>query len=410
MTQPITRRTFISASAVAPMAIAVASNAPAHPVEANPGKGAWVRWLDGGASAVAQGVTWGTPWPRGAQKGGAYNFGLRDSDQKIHVLQSWPLAYWPDGSLKFTAHALPPNYHVGNGPFEVVVPRSAPKDIAALTVLQDGDSVEVDTGVFRCRFARSGSHVISSIERDGREALRNGKLVLLRQDAAGGSDAGGFTQQLFESLVSKVTVEQHGPLRAVVKVEGSHSRADRAWLPFTLRFYFYVGGDALRVLHTIVFDGDENQDFIRGIGLRFTCAQDAELYDRHVRFSGDDDGLFGEAVRGLTGLRRDPGKAARDAQVEGNAATDISATVKNLLRYIPAFGDWTLFQPNADGFTIRKRTADGHAWLDSGHGKRAGGLGYVGSPKVALPSASAISGRVIRRNSIYAARTAMRPR
>ena len=135
MTQPITRRTFISASAVAPMAIAVASNAPAHPVEANPGKGAWVRWLDGGASAVAQGVTWGTPWPHGAQKGGAYNFGLRDADQKIHVLQSWPLAYWPDGSLKFTAHALPPNYHVGNGPFEVVVPRSAPKDIAALTVL-----------------------------------------------------------------------------------------------------------------------------------------------------------------------------------------------------------------------------------------------------------------------------------
>ncbi|HET9861965.1 MAG TPA: hypothetical protein VFP37_00865, partial [Steroidobacteraceae bacterium] len=50
------------------------------------------------------------------------------------------------------------------------------------------------------------------------------------------------------------------------------------------------------------------------------------------------------------------------------------------LQYVPAFGDWTLFQPSADSFRIRKRTADGHAWLDSDHGARASGLGYFGDP------------------------------
>ena len=54
---------------------------------------------------VAQGVTWGTPWPRGKQRE-TKNFALRGADEKLQPLQSWPLAYWPDGSLKWTAHAL----------------------------------------------------------------------------------------------------------------------------------------------------------------------------------------------------------------------------------------------------------------------------------------------------------------
>ena len=81
--------------------------------------------------------------------------------------------------------------------------------------------------------------------------------------------------------------------------------------------------------------------------------------------------MFGEAVRGLTGLRRDPGAAARQAQVAGDAVPSIAPAVSKLLQYIPAFGDWTLLQPNADSFTIRKRTADGHAWLDSAARRRA---------------------------------------
>jgi hypothetical protein len=115
-------------------------------------------------------------------------------------------------------------------------------------------------------------------------------------------------QEKFEGLLSKVTVEQRGPVRAVVRLEGKHSNGNRGWLPFTLRFYFYAGSDALRVLHTIVFDGDESQDFIRGIGLRFSTPLTDALHDRHVRFVGEQDGLFAEAVRDLTGLRRDPGK------------------------------------------------------------------------------------------------------
>ena len=394
MAKRISRRQFLSHTALSSAAISnaamgttalgtiSATASPAAPVPANPAGGAWVRWLDSAASPVSQGVTWGTPWPRGQQRE-AKNFALRGADQKTLPLQSWPLAYWPDGSLKWTAHALPPT-HTGNGPFQVVAQRAA-QTSAAIKVLESGDGIDIDTGAFTCRFARSGTNIISSIHRDGNEALREGKLVLLRQDRAAGADAGEVRQEMFESLIGKVTLEQRGPLRAVVKVEGKHAASAkdagaRQWLPFTLRFYFYAGSEAIRVMHTIVFDGDENQDFIRGIGLRFRAPQTAELYDRHVRFVGDGNGLLGEAVRGLTGLRRDSGLPARQAQIAGEAVPVITPVVKNLLQYIPAFGDWTLSQPNADGYTIRKRTADGHFWLENGHGKRAAGLGYVGSP------------------------------
>ena len=393
MSKGISRRQFIATSAATtatlPVLAAQAAQETASPApkSENHGAGAWVHWLDDHAATVSQGVTWGTPWPRGKQRQ-EKNFALRQlngaATNKLMPLQSWPLAYWPDGSLKWTAHALPPTREAGDGPFEVVAQRGAAKNAAALEITESDTGIEIDTGAFVCRMNRSGAHVISAISRGGWEHLRDGKLVLLREDRGGSSDGTVVTQENFESAIGKVTLEQRGPLRAVVKIEGKHSSGQRQWLPFTLRLYFYAGSEALRVLHTIVFDGDESRDFIRGLGLRFSVPLSDALYDRHVRFAGEQDGVFGEAVRGLTGLRRDSGKPARDAQFAGVAAPAISPTVNNLLDYIPAFGDWTLLQPNADSFTIRKRTADGHAWLDCGRGARAGGLGVVGGPAGAI--------------------------
>jgi hypothetical protein len=386
MKKRISRRQFISSTVATSAALGAvaAQNTPTTTSATtasmiNPGAGAWVRWLDDRAGAVAQGVTWGTPWPRGKQHEGK-TFALRGENKTLRPLQSWPLAYWPDGSLKWTGHALAPGENVGDGPFEVVAQRTAAKPAASVSIKESAAAIEVDTGIFSCRLPRRGSNIIDAISTAGGTVLREGRLVLLTQDRAASTGDAQVRQEFFESSLERVTVEQRGPARAVVKLEGKHSNGTRSWLPFTLRIYFYAGSDALRVLHTIVFDGDESTDFIRGIGLRFSTTISAALHDRHVRFVGDGDGVFAEAVRGLTGLRRDPGQAARKAQIDGLAAPSINPVANNLLQYVPAFGDWTLLQPNANSFTIRKRTADGHAWLDAGFGHRASGLAYVGGP------------------------------
>ena len=136
--------------------------------------------------------------------------------------------------------------------------------------------------------------------------------------------------------------------------------------------YFYAGSDALRVLHTFVFDGDESRDFIRGIGLRsrrrsptrFTIATSASSASRTVCSAKPcaASPACGAIPATPRATRRSRG-APSPAIAPQRRATSLDT--------IPAFGDWTLLQPNADSFTIRKRTADGHAWLDADRGRRA---------------------------------------
>jgi hypothetical protein len=366
----------LRAQSAAPAASASASLAPARPGVAA------LHWLDGAAPRVQPGATCGVAWPRGLHAAGT-RFALRDEAGAGIPVQSWPLATWPDGSLKWTAHAVPAHA----APTEnLELAAGAPTAPAKpLTATDSADAIEIDTGAIQARIAKRGCVLISSIRRDGRDILQSGRLVLLRQDSP---DLGAQPEE-FAGDIDAVTLEQNGPVRAVVKLEGKHAAiaGDRKWLPFVVRFYFYAGGDAVRVMHTIVHDGDEHQDFIRGLGLRFTVPLRGALHDRHVRFSGQDEGLFVEAVRGLTGLRRDPGAAVKNAQRAGAATPPLDTwpkAVSTRLQYVPAFGDWTLLQSSCDGFEIRKRTKPGYTWISAARGQRAGGLGYVGTPEGGL--------------------------
>lgn len=383
-----TRREFVRSTVLGAAALKIASQLQAQapsptpagqpPASLKPGV-APVRWLDGAAPRYFPGATWGVAWPRGTQTAGT-RFAVRAADGASVPTQSWPLATWPDGTLKWTAHAVPPGA-VAEA-FEVAAGEPATPS-QPVRVEQHADAVTVDTGVIICRVGMSADRLVESITREGIEIARHGRLVCLREDR---TDAEHPHTTSFSGAIEKVSVEQNGPVRAVVKIEGRHAAtagSRGAWLPFVVRLYFYAGSEAVRMLHTIVYDGDENKDFIRGLGIRFEVPLRGALHDRHVRFSGQDDGLFAEAVRGLTGLRRDPGREVREAQLAGAATPPVSAwrpPVAELLKYVPAYADWTLFQSSADGFEIRKRTKESRTWLTSTRGQRAGGLAYIGTP------------------------------
>ncbi len=376
----LTRRDFVKNAALAAAALNVSTRLKASDKpEPESSSRIALHWLEETPSRFA-GATCGVPWQRGSIKAGQA-FALQDEKGEAIPLQSWPLAYWPDGSLKWSAHAIdleksiPEKLYLSPG-----IPVAPSKGI---TVNESPDRVEIDTGVIRCRIAKRGGVIIESITREGRELVRNGALVCLRQPHAQGESA-TIEQERFIGETSAVTVEQKGPVRAVVKLEGKHkSEAGRTWLPFVLRLYFCAGTEAFRIMHTIIYDGNPEQDFIRGLGLTFSVAMQGELYDRHIRFAGEGNGLWAEATRTLTGLRRDPGKAFRDAQTAGQVCPPIEQmpeSVRDKLQYVPAFGDFFLYQPTADSFEIRKRTKEGWTWLNSAFGKRAAGLGFVGSP------------------------------
>ena len=339
-------------------------------------------WLDGTAPVSFEGATWGVPWPQGKVAAGS-GFTLRGDGAASLAVQSWPLAYWPDGSLKWSAHALPPS---GSG-----VPAAFALDVGPAVavgqplVTQHAGGIEVDTGPLQCTLATSGALLLTSMRRRGKALLTAGRLVLLVDGAGQAEDETvAAPRQRYDGSIDSVTVEQAGPLRAVLKISGSHRRADGVrLLPFVVRLYFYRGSDAVRLVHSMVYDADPAQAFIRGVGLRFDMPLVQPLHDRHVRFVADSGGVFAEAVRGLTGLRRDPGPAVTGAQLAGRATPPVADFPKAVgagLPYIPAFGAYTLLQAHPDGFTISKRTKAGCGWIQSATGTRAAGTGYLGTP------------------------------
>ena len=345
-----------------------------------------IRWIDGQAPTEIGGTTWGMPFPRGTVRG-VEALAVTDATGTRAPSQAWPLATWPDGSLKWAGIALPAteapsdSYQVTSDGDTTTAASQPASDGASVRVTERADALVVDTGVLEMVINRSGSTLFSSLARDGREVARDARLVSLLQDGVAEGE-GTVGRQAFTGEVTAVALEQSGPVRAVVRLEGAHrpdapDNGKREWLPFVVRFYFYANARSVRMVHSFIWDGDAEQDFLAGLGVRFTVPLEADLHDRHIRIAGADGGFLTEAVRGLTGLRRDPGAEVREAQIAGRPTPPADAwnpEVSGRLHLIPTWGDYTLSQLNADGFELRKRTAAGHGWVGISGGTRSAGF------------------------------------
>ncbi|WLQ07575.1 exo-rhamnogalacturonan lyase family protein [Arthrobacter oryzae] len=366
---------------------------------------AQLNWLDGGAPAQSSGgTTWGMPFARGAVAG-VGGISVSDPAGRTVPSQAWPLATWPDGSLKWAGIALPatdsPSTHYrvmsdgGTTPAAGRLPAPeaspAPGPAPQVAVTETEDTITVSTGTLDMVISRTGSALFTSLSRGGTVVAEGARLVSLLQDGVP-EGPGSASRHAFTGEVTAVVLEQRGPVRAVVRLEGAHrpDTADdadgkqRSWLPFVVRFYFHAGARSVRMVHSFVWDGDAERDFLAGLGVRFTVPLEGQLHDRHVRIAGADGGFLTEAVRGLTGLRRDPGDDVRRAQIAGQATPPLeewSELVSTRLHLIPAWGDYTLTQLSADGFELRKRTAAGHGWVGISGGTRAAGFCSLSTPE-----------------------------
>jgi hypothetical protein len=322
-----------------------------------------LHWLEQPLPGAAQNVSWGVPWPQGAVASRA-EFTLTDERGKALALQTWPLAYWPDGSLKWSGFAA-----VAPAGTKGVLTLAAGASAAAspsVRVTPGARSVAIDTGPLQCTVPLSGPNIVESLRVGGREVARSGQLVCILQDGPSTNPEDSPPRESFLSLVKKVTVEQSGPVRAVLKVEGVHrnSQSNREWLPFTVRLYFYAGGTAVRLVHTIVFDGDQEKDFVRGLGVQFTVPMREQPQNRQVRFAGENGGVWSEP------LQPGGGSAAQEA---GQPFAGRRGFEQNAI-----WDDFRLDQPNPNGFTIVKRTNPKSTWLFSDAGRRAAGYAFVG--------------------------------
>jgi hypothetical protein len=329
------------------------------------------------------GVSWGIPWAKGALAIGQPLSVLSASGQPIPT-QSWPLAFWPDGSIKWSGLAITAPESLSASLSVSIATPVAPA--APVLVKEDADSVVISSGSLRCLIAKSGSSILESLSLDGREIARKGRLIALREDRSDLESKRTLREEEFQSLLSKVVVEQAGPVRAVVRLEGKHKalQGERAWLPFTLRLYITAGTGSIRIVHSFVFDGDAQKDFLRGLGLAFTVPFREELQNRHIRLAGEASGLWAEPVLMSPGHRDVLVKNARQMcrdQLNGLRIPNLDQLgpkTKSQFETIAVWDAFKLSQLSPDSYSIDKRTGSHSSWLHVTNGHRSLGLAFLG--------------------------------
>ncbi|TPX07283.1 uncharacterized protein E0L32_010780 [Thyridium curvatum] len=330
----------------------------------------WLSASAGSDAALANGVSFGMPWPKGLYKPGQ-NFVIK-GEAGTHPLDSRPLAFWPDGSYKWTAHSV--SGDISYSKTYTVQGGAGPGLKDGFTVDRNNSNISISNrSGLELRLAPTGSSKLF-------ESLTyNGQLI-----SSGATIVASISNREYSPLIKKVNIENQTSSRIVIKVSGVVISDGTEHLPFDVRVYTYSDSSSLRIIHSFVHDleGDEP---LTSLGLKFSIPlQDTGLYNRHIRLGGSDGGILREEVQGLTGLRYGPTVQNRIDQAAGRVVSLREdewegSDFKRGLACIPSFDAYSLAQLSSDGFTIKKRTKCGHAWVKVPGGGRADGIAYVGS-------------------------------
>ena len=356
-----------------------------------------LNWLSETTSPLKTGISWGVPFKRGEVQP-KESFILKDNSGKTLPLQTWTNAFWDDGSLKWLGLATVAEG--GEKGFELSVGKVEKPQSVGIEVKEGPLSISIKNGRIGCKIPKNGSVLLDSLTINDRVIGNGGHLTCLWQNAPDDDFLAEIKKETFKSQISKVTIEQKGDVKTVIRIEGnfqpprpegelsaSSSLSGRGgWLPFIVRLYFYAGVENVRIVQTLIYDGEAETDFIKGFGWQFDVPMREEVLNRHVRFGGEkagDGGIWSEPIQPLTGRRPlilDKKNVYED-QIVGKRVPNTDKydqKGKDLIKDWAVWRDFRLTQNTADGFSIQKRTHDKGAWIDANGGKRSSGLAFVG--------------------------------
>lgn len=264
----------------------------------------------------AETVTSGVPWPRGSLKS-CDSLRLSDRNGKRLPLQTRPLAFWPDGSVKWSLlttrldakGGATSEFRLANMPGARKA--LAPAGTGGLKIRRDRNSISVDTGLLRFAVDTKSGGFITDLSRRGKNGrwqsmLRCGGLVLFvnrcdpdggnRQRFTNGKDTArdrrtqpqpppGFTNYAVDPFYS-VNVMEEGPERVGLCITGTHvDGKGRRFCPYVVHIYAYRDSARLDIQHTLVYTGVPREDLIAGFGIEVPL----RLAENGRRFTFSED-------------------------------------------------------------------------------------------------------------------------
>ncbi|MBM7541566.1 hypothetical protein [Amphibacillus cookii] len=327
-----------------------------------------LNWLES-APKVKAGVTFGLPWKKGERKT------ISDVALNDYQLQSWPTAYWPDGSLKWTAHATVINQDASE--HMILSDQSdSQQDHQGIAIKDQNDQIIIDTGNFIYYLNKNGSSIIDKVIDVNDQMIANqGKVVAVMQSIYEDGDCRSIIEQERLGQISRVEVEHEGDIQVTVRVTGTFGENDK--LKFVIRLIFYYQLERIKILHTFLYNGDPEQDFVKGIGLQLSTELVGPVYNRHVRVA-TDSGIYNEPAQLLTS-RRYRQSSFYQKQIQGEMVNMSTVNdVRVQAEQHAVWQDFKLTQTSYQHSQYQKRTDQTNAWLKIPTIHNTKGLLYAG--------------------------------
>lgn len=309
-------------------------------------------------------------------------------DSALIPSDSRPLAYWPDGSVKWMGVDAVIPQSADSISFTTVPHKKRAANLFvddAVSIIETPAAITINTGKLQAYFSKQGSTLFDSLQLNAQTVATAATLHCSIQDSPSADAISLLHFADFYGKTDTVYVEQAGNIRALVHIDGHYAGEDgRNILPFTVRLYFYAGNEQIKMVHSFIFDADADADFIHSLGIRFKVPMREALYNRHVAFSTANGGLWAEPVQPLIGRRvltLNGDNTLQQRQMNGERIPDYNTfdeKNKNLIDHWATWSSYRLNQSSPDAFIIRKRTHADRPWIGTFSGTRAPGFALAG--------------------------------
>lgn len=295
---------------------------------------------------------------------------LNEKGEKI-TLQSRITAYWPDGSIKWTAHSAD-SERLGDQ-IEVFTEEKEASaqdtDKKNFKLVESSDFYEIVGNDFSAIIRKGSDELFECIKSGDRTVFAHAKPVLKLEEPRIESGIETRIIRDFLGKINNIVLEESGEVQSVFRFEGVHvccaaDQKGQEKIPFIIRLFLGTAARDIKIQHTFLYDGEEDKDFLKGIGISFESPLSGPFYNRHIKFTGDS-GAFHEVSAQLTSWRPRLPQALYEAQMKGSPITkeilkscgddQIEQHLSQIMDNCPHWDTWTITQDSAEHFSIRKK-------------------------------------------------------
>ena len=345
-----------------------------EPLSETPDKGITLRWIERPADDTLA-ARFGVPFERSCVLPGSC-FTLNDED-----VECYPLAYWPDGSLKWAGFTG----------------MTANAETYTLRKLSDKEAKARQKAQRKSGIGQQ--HGLELVKTAEQYIIRNGDTQFYLPLGAGADclldsllyDGNLACQRLRvcadeqDGRQDSICIERQTRQLIVVKACG---KADG--LPYIVRLYFHQGSPTLRIVHSLVYNRNGEQPAPSSLCIRADVPLKQQAYNRHVAFTLDEGRLWHEPVQPVTGRRslsldgngRGP-ETLYHQQMLGQPLPEPEAFNERNRNYLGDWATWDRYRLSQlldEGFSLRKsaKPAPQTPWIGTLTGRRSTGGCYIG--------------------------------